>query len=433
MSFMIRAKEVFRKKSLRQVVLVYAGALTNGASLFLLNIVLARSLSQEMFGVFSLAVLVLGAIAELSDFGLNAGLLRFLPYYLSTEQPDKVKQLLKTIWQWRIGLVGALTVGGVLGAYPLARYVFDQAAIYPYLMYAASGVGGVILLGLVAVYLQASQRYVYSAALQSLKGLVRLVIAVILWLAGVHNLYAYLSVYVLVPWILFLINFSVFPKGFRQQIVEPAVKKSIQSQLGKYSFWLTVSSLIAVVGSRIDQAMISHYLGLAEVALFTVAWQFIQLLPVFYSSINSVLMPKISALRTKAEIVAFFKKMLKWGSLGTVMAVVFIYPSQYLIVLFFGQSYAPAMPLYVILAYSLMGNIFALPFSLIISVFNRTHLVAYSGFVQFIIMIVGNLMFIPRYGIMGAAYTFALSMGILVLWNIVCALYLLKKHDLVIE
>jgi O-antigen/teichoic acid export membrane protein len=376
---------------------------------------------------------VLGAIAELSDFGLNAGLLRFLPYYLSTEQPDKVKQLLKTIWQWRIGLVGALTVGGVLGAYPLARYVFDQTAIYPYLMYAASGVGGVILLGLVAVYLQASQRYVYSAALQSLKGLVRLVIAVILWLAGVHNLYAYLSVYVLVPWVLFLINFSVFPKGFRRQIVEPTVKKSIQSQLGKYSFWLTVSSLIAVVGSRIDQAMISHYLGLAEVALFTVAWQFIQLLPVFYSSINSVLMPKISALHTKAEIVSFFKKMLKWGSLGTVMAALFIYPSQYLIVLFFGQSYAPAMPLYVILAYSLMGNIFALPFSLIISVFNRTHLVAYSGFVQFAIMIIGNLMFIPRYGIMGAAYTFALSMGVLVLWNIVCALYLLKKHDLVIE
>lgn len=430
---MIRAKEVFRKKSLRQVILVYGGALTNGASLFALNIVLARSLSQELFGIFSLAVLMLGAIAELSDFGLNAGLLRFLPYYLSTNQPEKAKQLLKTIWQWRIGLVLVLTTGGVLGAYPLARYVFGQAAIYPYLMYAATGVGGVVLLGLVAIYLQASQRYVYSATLQALKGLVRLAIVVAMWVMGVHSLYAYLSVYILVPWVLFLLSFSAFPKGFRQQKVELPVKKSIQSQLGKYSFWLTVSSLIAVVGSRIDQAMISHYLGLAEVALFTAAWQFIQLLPVFYSSINSVLMPKVSALRTKSEVVAFFKKMLKWGSLGTVMAAVFIYPSQYLIVLFFGQSYAPAMPLYVILAYSLMGNIFALPFSLIISVFNRTHLVAYSGLVQFMIMIIGNLMSIPRYGIMGAAYTFALSMGVLVVWNIVCALYLLKKHDLVIE
>lgn len=424
-----RIKLILEKKALHQVGFVTAGSLVNGLSLLALNIALARSLSQELFGIFSLSVIALSVVAEMSDFGLNAGLLRFAPYYISTNQTDKLKQLVKTIWRWRVALSLTLTISGFVLAYPAAKYIFGQIKVGPYLAYASFGIGGVILLGLLATFLQAKQRFLYNASVQSLKGLLRLSIALILMAFGVKSVFAYLSVYIFIPWILFFINFKVLPENFRKIEIDEDVKQKLHSQLARFSFWLTISSLVAIFSSRIDQIMISHYLGLAEVAVFTVAWQLLQFFPVISGSITSVLMPKISSLKNKVELVVFMRRAFKWVLVGAIGIVVLVYPSQYLIGLLFGQKYNAAMPLYVILAYGTLLSVLAIPFSLAIMVFNRTHISTMFVFMQLLINVVGNFIFIPRYGIMGAAYTFAASNVALFLWNLVWALYLIKKKD----
>ena len=87
------------------------------------------------------------------------------------------------------------------------------------------------------------------------------------------------------------------------------------------------------------------------------------------------------------------------------------------------------MPLYVILAYGTLLSVLAIPFTLAIIVFNRTYIATISCFVQLLINVVGNFIFIPRYGIMGAAYTFAASSVVMFMWSLVWALYLMKKKD----
>ena len=428
-----RLKLIFKKRALRQTGYVAAGSLINGASLFALNIVLARALDQDLFGIFSLSVLMLMTVAELSDFGLNMGLLRFAPYYLATNQTDKLKQLVKTIWRWRVSLTFALTIGGIIFAYPLAKYLFGQVKTTPYLAFASLGIGGVILLGFLSTYLQSQQRFFYHASVQSLKGFLRLIVVVFFMLIGVKSLFVYLSAYIFVPWILFLANYKVFPEKFREVEIEEEVKQKLHSQLARFSFWLTISSLISIFASRIDQIMISRLLGLTEVAIFTVAWQLIQFFPVIYGSITSVLMPKVSSLKTKTELTAFVWRAFKWVLAGTLGIAILVYPSQYLINFLFGQKYAAAMPIYLILAYGYLLNVLVIPFSLVINTYNKTELIAVSGVIQLCINLAGNLVFIPLYGIMGAAYTFAFSVVVLVMWNVVTALYLLKKSELVIE
>ncbi len=427
-----RIQSIFKKRALHQTVFVTVGSLINGVSLLALNIVLARALSQELFGIFSLSVLALSTMAEISDFGLNAGLLRFAPYYIATNQTDKLKQLLKTIWRWRVTLTWALTVGGIVFSYPLAKYLFGQAQIAPYLAYSFLGIGGVILLGFLATFLQSKQRFFYQASVQSLKGFLRMVIIVILAIFGVKNLFAYLSVYIFVPWVLFLANYGVFPEKFRKVEIDGEVKRSLHSQLARFSFWLTVSSLMAIAGGKIDQVMISHYLGLEQVAVFTVAWQLIQVFPVLYGSISSVLIPKISALENKIELIIFVKRVFKWVLVGTIGLAFLIYPSQYLINFLFGQKYAAAMPVYLILAYGFLLNILAIPFSMTVTIFNKTHIVAIGAFFQLAILVISNLVFIPRYGIMGVAYTYILSLVANFVWNTVWAFYLIKKKDFII-
>ncbi|TSC85034.1 MAG: Polysaccharide biosynthesis protein CapF [Parcubacteria group bacterium Gr01-1014_13] len=427
-----RIQSIFKKRALHQTAFVTVGSLINGVSLLVLNIILARALSQEFFGIFSLSVLALSTMAEISDFGLNMGLLRFAPYYIATNQTDKLKQLLKTVWRWRVALTWILTLGGIVLSYPLAKYLFGQAKIAPYLAYSFLGIGGVILLGFLATYLQSNQRFFYQASVQSLKGFLRLLIVIILALAGVRNLFVYLSVYIFVPWILFLVNYGVFPDKFRKVEVDQEVKSNLHSQLAKFSFWLTISSLMAIAGGKIDQVMISHYLGLEQVAVFTVAWQLIQIFPVVYGSISSVLMPKISALVNKTELIAFVKRVFKWVLVGTIGIALLIYPSQYLINFLFGQKYVAAMPVYLILAYGFLLNILAIPFSMTVTIFNKTHIMAIGAFFQLVLLVICNLVFIPRYGIMGVAYTYIISLVANFLWNLIWAFFLIKKKDFIV-
>jgi O-antigen/teichoic acid export membrane protein len=360
-------------------------------------------------------------------------LLRFAPYYIATNQPDKLKQLIKTIWRWRTALTLVLTIGGVVLAYPLSRFVFGQIKLAPYLIFASLGIGGVILLGFLATYLQAKQRFFYQASLQSLKGFLRLLIVVVLAWLGVKSLFVYLSVYVCIPWLLFLLNFKVLPENFRKTEVDIEVKKKLHAQLAQFSFWLTVSSFMSILVSRVDQVMVSRLLGLEEVAVFTVAWQLIQFFPVIYSSISSVLMPKISSLTDKESLKVFVKRSFKWVAVVVVGLGMLVYPSQYLIHFLFGVKYDASMPIYVILAYGYLLGVLVVPFSLVINVFNKTHWVTVSGVMQMVVTLVGNIIFIPLYGIMGAAYTFAVGAILTFIWNVALAVVLLKRAAFIVE
>ncbi len=422
-------KKILSKKTLHEFGFVYFGALINGVSLFALNAILARHLTTDLFGIFTLAVLVLSTVAELSDFGLNAGLLRFVPFYLATEQLEKMKQLVKTVWVWRVSLSWALSIFCLLASSFLAKYVFGRAVIAPYIAFASLGIGGVILLGFVSTFLHAKQDFFRSATAQTLKGTLRLVMVIALVLLKVDNLFAYLAVYTFVPWILFFIYYKFLPENFRKIEIDIDSKKQLHTQLAQFSTWLTISSLLSIVASRVDQAMISNLLGLQEVAIFVVAYQLIQFYPLIYNSISSVMMPKVSALHNKVDLTNTVFKLAKWVLLVVLLLAIVIYPSQYIIILLFGTKYAAAMPVYLILAYSLLLNIISIPFSLIITVFNKTNLVAMSGVLQIIINVVFNFILLPRFGLMGAAYTFGIGLLVGLLYNVVCALFLFKKRD----
>lgn len=432
MKLLEHLQSIYKKQALRQTGLVIAGSLVNGASLFTLNIVLARALSQSQFGIFSLAMLALLTVGEISDFGLNLGLLRFGPYYIATGQTDKLKQLVKTIWGWRVSLSAILTIGGVVFSYPLAKYIFGQPEISLYLAFSFLGVGGVVLLGFLATFLQSRQRFLRQATVQSLKGLLRLLIVAVLAFAHVTNLFAYISAYIFVPWILFFFNYSVLPENFRKVVIDGEVKKNLHAQLARFSFWLTISTLVSLLVGKIDQVMISHYLGLEQVAIFTVAWQLIQVFPIIYGSIGSVLLPKISGLPDKTTLALFVRRTSKWILVGVIGLAILIYPSQYLIHFLFGEKYTAAMPIYLILAYSMLTTIMATPFSLAITAFNRTQIGAMAGVLQMFIVTICNLVFIPRYGIVGAAYTFAITNVAQMVWAMAWSVYLIKKKEFII-
>lgn len=418
------------KKFLTDAALVYAGSLINGISLFLINAALGRYLDKEWFAVFSLSVLALSTVAEMSDFGLNGGLLRFAPYYLSRGEDGKLKQLVKIIWRWRVWLSAALTFGGVALSYPIAKYVLNQPDVSGYLAFSFLGIGGVVLLGFVSAYLQASRRFVYNSVLQSLKGVLRLIVIAAMIFFGVTNIFAYLSVYLLVPWALLLISFHKLPSKFQEVNLPQEEKKQLSRQLAKFSFWLALWSWAAIIASRIDQIMLSNLMGLEQVAIYVVAFQFVYFYSLGSQSISAVLTPRISTIGRKADIKPFILRALKWLAPVIILTAIFIYPSQYLITIFFGHKYDASLSVYLILSFSMLVSFLAIPFSLALNVFNRTNLLALSGLIQFVANVAINWWLIPIYGVTGAGLTFAIGTVISFVYTLVCFIYLMKRSDI---
>ncbi len=433
MSIVTLVKELKSKKFVRDTTYLYVSAVLNGLSLFLVSVLLGRTFEKEWFAIFSLSILALSTVAEMSDLGLNGGLLRFAPFYIAHQEFDKLKQLVKTIAKWRVIMAAVVTSAGVLLSYPIAHFILKQEEMVGYLAFSFIGIGGVIFLGFISTYLQAAQRFFYHAGLQTLKGVVRLGLIASLIILGVTNIYYYLGVYICVPWVLCMVNFHVLPRGFAQVKIDDEVRKKMHSQLAKFSAWLTIWSLFSIIASRIDQVIISRYLGLEEVAIYAVAYQLIQFYPYIAQSITSVLAPKINGLHSVEELKAFLKRSLKWIVLIMISVGIIVYPSQYLITILFGNEYVRALPVYLILAYSLVLNLLSVPFSLVITAYNRTYLMAFSGVVQLMINIIGTILLIPRFGIMGAGYTFLLGIVVSVVYNMVCSYYLLRYKKIIVE
>jgi len=421
---------LLKKKALHDVSLVYLGAILNSMSLFLINVILSRSFEKEWFATFSLSILALGTIAEMSDLGLNGSLLRFVPFYKQSNEPEKLKQVIRTIWRWRVWLSIILTLGGIVLSYPIAKYVFNQPQITNYLAFSLLGIGGVVLLGFVSTYLQANQQFFKNSLIQSLKGLSRLALTAIFIFSGFNDIYLFLLVYISIPWILLAFYYHILPHDLNKIQIEAEVKEKLHGQIANFSFWLTIWSLSAILASRVDQIMLSNLLGLEKVAIYTIAFQFIYLYSMASQSITSVLMPKYNSLRSKAEIIALTKKLMKWLIPATLILFLVIPPSRYLITLVFGDKYIDSMPVYLVLSYSMALNLFNIPLSLILTTFNRTKLIAISGFIQLIINAGLNLLLIPKFGVIGASLTFGLGIIFSIVYNSICSSYLIKKEEI---
>ncbi len=196
--------------------------------------------------------------------------------------------------------------------------------------------------------------------------------------------------------------------------------------MAKFSFWLTIWSLSAILASRVDQIMLSNLMGLEKVAVYSMAFQFVYVYSLAQQSITTVLMPKMNSLRSNVELVQFCRRALVWLIPLTIIIGILIYPSKIIIGFVFGHKYVEALPVYLVLSFSMLINFIAIPFSLLITAFNRTHLVAFSGFLQLAVNLALNFVLIPRFGVIGAAYTFGLGIMLSFLYNAVCSWYLLR-------
>jgi O-antigen/teichoic acid export membrane protein len=170
-----------------------------------------------------------------------------------------------------------------------------------------------------------------------------------------------------------------------------------------YSGWMYLFSLTFMLFDRLDVLMLGYFRAGAEVGVYSVAFRLILPFEMIPETINTVFLPKVSRFTSMHELMRYFRDSLKVTCLVGLVGVVMLFLARPLILTFYGAEYAPSVELFQILVGAFILLTILNPFTLAGHTINKPQLFVIMAAINLVLNFVGNLIFIPRYGAVGAA------------------------------
>lgn len=373
-----------------------AGRLISRVFQFFLLIYAARELGAADFGIFSWAFALTGLVAVFMDPGLSR---------YSVQQLARSQKEIPLYFGGNLVIKIVLVLAGLLAlfiiSYAMGR---GQQAIQAALLLGA--MAGVDSLGrCFLMVFQAAQRMDYEALAISAAG-------VLFTLIGLLALYLMPNLAVLCGAFLLggLIRLGISIGIYRGRYPKPTYSFNFQflTKLLKNGFPFALTTVFVTVYYYIDTIILTAYASDQAIGYYGAAYRFVEAPLFLVASLTTALFPAASRLYGKdkehlREVVGqIFPKMM---ALGLSVALVISFLAEDLVALFFGEQYGPAAKVLPVLIFS--GAII-MPSTVLgttIRAINRQGISALVTGLAAVLNIVLNLIFIPRYTIMGAAWT----------------------------
>ena len=89
--------QLSKSKIARDSSIVLAGNILSAGLGFIATILITRTLGPAQFGLFSVALAVMGIASQFSDFGVGTGMVRFASLYLKNDNQKANLMFLKSL------------------------------------------------------------------------------------------------------------------------------------------------------------------------------------------------------------------------------------------------------------------------------------------------------------------------------------------------
>lgn len=218
-------------------------------------------------------------------------------------------------------------------------------------------------------------------------------------------LLALFSFFALQTFVMFIYIFKKYRISFKE-----ISKVKLLEQL-KYIFPLGLSKIIGEIGNKADKLIFAHFFSKQDYALYSVASFRIPFVNLIFPSVSNVIIPQISLMANEKNYDGarlLWHKMINIFSIITIPFLVFsFFTAKELIVLLFTDQYIEAIPIYQIVLLTFLIQIFAR--GTIITAFGKTSYFLKIQMVSTFAGIIMGILFIKRFGMLGAAITYVLT------------------------
>lgn len=426
-----QAEDNYTSRVVRGASVLFIMGIFASLSGYLLQILLARTLSPADFGLVYALFSLFGVLLVANEFGLRPALSRFIAAFFVKKEYGKIKGafVFVLLTQAAIAvLIGSAVI--LLGRFLSTNYFHTETAYLPLIIYAAA----FMLHPLHSVFkptFQGFQFHTLYSLVDFLKITTVLVLTMVLLPLGFGvsaPMIAYLIAFVLLP---LAVYFPLLLAKLKKISGVLAAKIELNKPLCKKIFLFGLPLILGEAAGIImgySDTLVLAYFSLAQVGLYNIALPISKLLWRITTTLTTVFFPLSSELWARRDLGRLNHGLtrLQKYALVTVfpLAVLIFFYAETIIQIFFGSTYLPAATA---LRFLVFGAVFYTIAQLnLTTLLGIGHPVLVTKLAAGVAVwdVIGNLIFIPILGMMGAVITTVVNFALLM----VLSSWYIKKY-----
>lgn len=384
---------------------VLSGKLFMDAIRLVIAFILARTLGANQYGMYNLALSSMNVVVGLSLLGLDDAIIRFIAVMAGRKDE-------KAIWgSIQVGVGVATFISAIVGtivfgySYVLAERVFNNINLAPLLQLGAVFIPMLTVSEMLAGTLKGFKRMDYSVIARSyFQPLLRLVMVIIITFSGMDafgaTLAFCLSNLVACGLLVYYLN--------REFSIKRPLNDAKRDFKGIMAFSLPLwfSDIIVNFQSNIQALALGAMNTVTSVGVFSIASQITVVSGHFTSSLNISSKPYLAQLydrRDMKQLEQIYQTANKWAVMVQlpIFFIMILFPHALLSV--FGGSYTKGATALIILAIADLLNVSTGMGGAFLEMTGYAKLKLINSIVRLALYLGVDLLFIPRFGVIGAA------------------------------
>jgi len=403
---------------------VFLGIVLSKLLTYFYRIIIARNFGPEIYGLFSLALIIFLWSISLSSFGIYEGIVRFVSFYRGKKDWSKINYLFRLA----IFILFCFSIIFGLALYYfsdiLANSLFHNLSLILFLKPLSFVIPLYVLsyafLAVIQAFEKAKAYSFISDVLRSFFQVGSLFILILIF--GTKSGLIIIS-YIIGILIIFFSSYFycknkiqvVFNKGN----INKKIKAKIRGDLFSYSWPLIFSSTLLILFTSIDSVFVGYFRDAFDVGIYNAAIPIAMLLTFFPFLFIRLFYPMINrefSRKNFGMIKELSKQVEKWiFMIGLPLSMIMILFPGEIITLLFGADYILAESVLKILA---IGTFFysmsLIPYNLLL-MNGKSKIILLNIIIVSVLNIILNILLIPKYGLEGAAFSTTFSFVVLTL------------------
>lgn len=385
-------------------------------------ILISRTLGPVKFGEFSVGFSLLLILNKITDLGLTLTLLKFIPQTTEIKtQNELFSYTLKIKFMFSVVIA---CIGWLLTPL-LSEFIgFDNRSIL-YLTFFFNII--IVVYEHLLVMLQSLQRFAESVLATAIQAISKFFFTLILiFFLPTHGLFAFIT-YMGAPFISLLFYKKLLPKSVRFAFtkLEPEQLQKVWKMAGHSAIGFIALGVI----DNVDILFVQKHLNAFETGLLGGASRIAMLFSMAAYSLSTVLNSRVARYSLKSDLFAYLKKAFMLSVILIVGFLLILPFTKYAIILSIGSEYLAAVSILNILLAASFISVITVPLVAVFFSFKKAEwYFSASGVVQLILIILGNMLFVPEYGLEAAAWTRFVTKVVVLLFSLIVAAYYINSE-----
>jgi len=338
------------KLIVKSSLIVFIGVGLSKIFTYLYRVIIARYFGPEIYGIFSLAMMVSGAFIALASFGLPDGILRYIAIFRGKKQTEKIKYSIK--FSLYLLLISSIIFGFMLFflSEEIAVEIFHNEKLIFFLRVFSLAVPFSVLSNILLSTLRAYEKIsIYSFISNVARNFFKVIFIVLFIFIGLGSSSVAFSHVVGALGILlfaYVICKNKIPEMWGKVKLKNKQRKEISRGIFSYSWPVVFVGVMQIILVWLDSFFIGYFKTAVEVGFYAAAVPIAALLHFVPELFMQLFFPLINKIYAKKDIILvkeISKQVVKWIFLINlpIFILIFIFPETAIEILF-GKEYIVA-------------------------------------------------------------------------------------------